>query len=164
MRKSKFVVSSLIASSLLMGTATVTLNSAEAAEDNEKVDIHLATPAEWQTQHDKLLESRLSGSNLGEGGGIGSINSYQNSYREYVESSINAAENQTAYGDVIVPKEGQEYLNAHGAPVENHQQPRQNIDPLPDTGKDSADTTTMTIVAGLFIAFGTFITLRKHFK
>lgn len=163
-RNSKLIVSSIIATSLFMDSSTSLFNQAEAAEDNEKTDIQLVTPSEWQKQHDNLLQARLSGSNLGEGGDIGSINSYQNSYRDYVESTIEAAEDQSAYGEVIIPREGQDYLNTHGTPVESKQQPRQNIEPLPDTGKDSADTTVMTIVAGLFIAFGTIITFRKHFK
>lgn len=165
LRNSKLIVSSIIATSLFMGSSSTSLfNQADAAEDNEKTDIQLATPSEWQTQHDNLLQARLNGSNLGEGGGIGSINSYQTSYRDYVESTIEAAKDQPAYGEVIIPREGKDYLNTHGTPVESKAQPRQNIEPLPDTGQDSADTTVMTIVAGLFIAFGTIITFRKHFK
>ena len=50
---------------------------------NAKQDLQLASEKEWQIQHDRLLESRLSGQG-GEGGGPGAVSSYHDSYQEYV--------------------------------------------------------------------------------
>lgn len=106
----------------LVFTGIGATHSNEAHADSEKKQYTLPTPQEWQKRHDEMLQARLAHPNQGgEGGGPGSINSYQKSYQEYIETSLKANEGNESL-EFVVPEEGKAYLNGQTNNGSNNQQ------------------------------------------
>ncbi|KPG87970.1 LPXTG cell wall anchor domain-containing protein [Staphylococcus hominis] len=109
MKKSKVLATTTLAGALLF-TGVGATHNAQASEYSEST-VTLATPEKWQTMHDGLLEARLAGVG-GEGGGFGTISSYQDSYEEYINYYFDLKQKHpNDYPTPVIPKEGKEYLN-----------------------------------------------------
>ena len=109
MKKSKVLATTTLAGALLF-TGVGATHHAQASEYSEST-VTLATPEKWQTMHDGLLKARLEGVG-GEGGGFGTISSYQDSYEEYVNYYFDLKQKHpNDYPTPVIPKEGKEYLN-----------------------------------------------------
>ena len=118
MKTTKILVATTLAGALLFtGVGATGWNEAHAA-DKEKVT--LETPQDWQKKHDSLLKGRLEHPNQGgEGGGPGSVSSYQKSYQEYVDQNLKYGE-QVENTEIIVPDEGKAFLNGQQQTSDNN--------------------------------------------
>lgn len=127
MKTTKVLGATTLAGALLF-TGVGATHSNEAHADSEKEKYVLPTPQEWQQRHDEMLQARLAHPNQGgEGGGPGSINSYQKSYKEYIDTSLKANEGNESL-EFVVPEEGKAYLNGQNNDNSNNQQSSQNND------------------------------------
>ncbi|EHJ08150.1 LPXTG cell wall anchor domain-containing protein [Staphylococcus simiae] len=85
---------SLLTTTTLAGALLFTGIEAGHQAKADTIDtIKIANQQEWQYQHDKLLQGRLSGQSS-EGGGVGAVNSYDNSYQEYYDHALKSAKEQ----------------------------------------------------------------------
>lgn len=148
---------------------------------NAKQDLQLANEKEWQIQHDRLLEARLSGHG-GEGGGPGAVTSYQDSYQEYVnyykewankngydisirsekESSELFKDDETVDFDNYQLPNNQNQTNNNKATQNNEQQTQSKK--LPETGEQSTNTNLTTIIASIVLASGSLLTFKRFSK
>ena len=187
MKTTKILGATTLAGALLF-TGVGATHSNEAHADTQ--NITLPTPDQWQKQHDRLLEGRLSGHG-GEGGGPGAVNSYDNSYNEYVQHNL---EYENKYGMVhfVIPSEGKAYLNGQNAQdnnqssqatdntvatqnnaqqaqgtdstaAQNNTQEQSQAQALPETGETS-NTTLVTMVAAVMLAAGSLLTFKRFSK
>ena len=187
MKTTKILGATTLAGALLF-TGVGATHSNEAHADTQKVT--LPTPDQWQKQHDRLLESRLAGHG-GEGGGPGAVNSYDNSYNEYVQHNLDY---EKKYGMVhfVIPSEGKAYLNGQDTQgndqssqatdntvaAQNNGQQAQATDntvtqantqaqseaqALPETGETS-NTTLVTMIAAVMLAAGSLLTFKRFSK
>ena len=111
MKTAKFLGVTTLAGALLFTGATAHHNNEAHADENYK--LVLPTPDEWQKRHDEQVAAKAKAENpnqAGEGGGPGAITTNVNSYREYVDNNLKYGE-KVGFMDVIVPKEGQEFLH-----------------------------------------------------
>lgn len=129
MKTTKVLGATTLAGTLLFtGVGATHSNEAHADTHEDKREFTLPTPSEWQQKHDELLQARKEHPNQGgEGGGPGAINSYDNSYEEYVHNAIKG-EKENGSRDFKIPKEGKEYLNGQNNDNSNNQQSTQNND------------------------------------
>ncbi|MFM2577036.1 LPXTG cell wall anchor domain-containing protein [Staphylococcus warneri] len=206
MKTTKTLGATTLAGALLF-TGVGATHSNEAHADSEKEKYVLPTPQEWQQRHDEMLQARLAHPNQGgEGGGPGSINSYQKSYKEYIDTSLKANEGNESL-EFVVPEEGKAYLNGQNNDNSNNQQYSQNNDQqaqgqatdnnvtnqnnsqqgqaqatdnnttaqnntqeqsqakaLPETGKESSNTTLVTMIASVLLAAGSLLTFKRFSK
>lgn len=141
---------------------------------NAKQDLQLANEKEWQIQHDRLLEARLSGHGE-EGGGPGAVTSYQDSYQEYVNYYKEWA-NKNGY-DISIrsEKESSELLKddetvdfGNYQLLNNQNQTNNNkatqYKKLPETGEESTNTNLTTIIASILLAAGSLLTFKRFSK
>lgn len=109
MKTTKILGATTLAGALLFTGVGATHSNEAHAADKEKVT--LETPQNWQKKHDSLLKGRLEHPNQGgEGGGPGTVSSYQKSYQEYVDQNLKYGE-QVESTEIIVPEEGKAFLN-----------------------------------------------------
>ncbi|MCZ6903271.1 MAG: LPXTG cell wall anchor domain-containing protein [Rickettsia endosymbiont of Ixodes persulcatus] len=121
MKTAKFLGVTTLAGALLFTGATAHHNNEAHADENYK--LVLPTPDEWQKRHDEQVATKAKAENpnqAGEGGGPGAITTNVNSYREYVDNNLKYGE-KVGFMDVIVPKEGQEFLNNETSTANNTQ-------------------------------------------
>lgn len=118
MKTTKILGATTLAGALLFTGVGATHSNEAHAADKEKVT--LETPQDWQKKHDSLLKGRLEHPNQGgEGGGPGSVSSYQKSYQEYVDQNLKYGE-QVENTEIIVPDEGKAFLNGQQQTSDNN--------------------------------------------
>ncbi|GGG94269.1 LPXTG cell wall anchor domain-containing protein [Staphylococcus pragensis] len=118
-------------------------NQAHASEYSDS-SVTLATPQEWQKTHDALLQARLKGG-AGEGGGFGSVSSYQSSYAEYVNYLVKLKEEYPdTYPTPVIPTEGKAFLNTQSTSESNNQQANANIASNAQSSQDNSTITSQT--------------------
>lgn len=118
MKTTKILGATTLAGALLFTGVGATHSNEAHAADKEKVT--LETPQDWQKKHDSLLKGRLEHPNQGgEGGGPGSVSSYQKSYQEYVDQNLKYGE-QVENTEIIVPEEGKAFLNGQQQTSDNN--------------------------------------------
>lgn len=118
MKTTKILGATTLAGALLFTGVGATHSNEAHAADKEKVT--LETPQDWQKKHDSLLKGRLEHPNQGgEGGGPGTVSSYQKSYQEYVDQNLKYGE-QVENTEIIVPAEGKAFLNGQQQTSDNN--------------------------------------------
>ncbi|WP_189723671.1 LPXTG cell wall anchor domain-containing protein [Staphylococcus warneri] len=118
MKTTKILGATTLAGALLFTGVGATHSNEAHAADKEKVT--LETPQDWQKKHDSLLKGRLEHPNQGgEGGGPGTVSSYQKSYQEYVDQNLKYGE-QVENTEIIVPDEGKAFLNGQQQTSDNN--------------------------------------------
>lgn len=118
MKTTKILSATTLAGALLFTGVGATHSNEAHAADKEKVT--LETPQDWQKKHDSLLKGRLEHPNQGgEGGGPGTVSSYQKSYQEYVDQNLKYGE-QVENTEIIVPDEGKAFLNGQQQTSDNN--------------------------------------------
>ena len=118
MKTTKILGATTLAGALLFTGVGATHSNEAHAADKEKVT--LETPQDWQKKHDSLLKGRLEHPNQGgEGGGPGSVSSYQKSYQEYVDQNLKYGE-QVENTEIIVPEQGKAFLNGQQQTSDNN--------------------------------------------
>lgn len=118
MKTTKILGATTLAGALLFTGVGATHSNEAHAADKEKVT--LETPQDWQKKHDSLLKGRLEHPNQGgEGGGPGTVSSYQKSYQEYVDQNLKYGE-QVESTEIIVPEEGKAFLNGQQQTSDNN--------------------------------------------
>lgn len=118
MKTTKILGATTLAGALLFTGVGATHSNEAHAADKEKVT--LETPQDWQKKHDSLLKGRLEHPNQGgEGGGPGTVSSYQKSYQEYVDQNLKYGE-QVENTEIIVPEEGKAFLNGQQQTSDNN--------------------------------------------
>lgn len=118
MKTTKILGATTLAGALLFTGVGATHSNEAHAADKEKVT--LETPQDWQKKHDSLLKGRLEHPNQGgEGGGPGTVSSYQKSYQEYVDQNLKYGE-QVENTEIIVPQEGKAFLNGQQQTSDNN--------------------------------------------
>ncbi|MCJ1661149.1 LPXTG cell wall anchor domain-containing protein [Staphylococcus sp. NRL 16/872] len=145
MKKVGILATSALAGTLLFAGTGFEGNQAHASEYSES-SVTLATPQEWQKTHDSLLQARLKGG-AGEGGGFGSVNSYQSSYAEYVNYLVKLKEEYPdTYPTPVIPAEGQAFLNgqngSNSTSESNNQQTNANTTSNAQSSQDNSTTTS----------------------
>ncbi|PNZ30553.1 LPXTG-motif surface-anchored protein [Staphylococcus petrasii] len=147
MKKVGILATSALAGTLLFAGTGFEGNQAHASEYSES-SVTLATPQEWQKTHDSLLQARLKGG-AGEGGGFGSVNSYQSSYAEYVNYLVKLKEEHPdTYPTPVIPAEGKAFLNgqngSNSTSEANNQQTNANTTSNAQSSQDNSTTTSQT--------------------
>lgn len=118
MKTTKILGATTLAGALLFTGVGATHSNEAHAADKEKVT--LETPQDWQKKHDSLLKGRLEHPNQGgEGGGPGTVSSYQKSYQEYVDQNLKYGE-QVENTEIIVPEQGKAFLNGQQQTSDNN--------------------------------------------
>ena len=118
MKTTKILGATTLAGALLFTGVGATHSNEAHAADKEKVT--LETPQDWQKKHDSLLKGRLEHPNQGgEGGGPGTVSSYQKSYQEYVDQNLKYGE-QVENTEIIIPDEGKAFLNGQQQTSDNN--------------------------------------------
>ena len=109
MKSTKILGATTLAGALLFtGVSTTHSNEAHASD---KMKVTLETPQDWQKRHDEMVKAKAEHPNQGgEGGGPGTVSSYQKSYQEYVDQNLKYGE-QVESTEIIVPEEGKAFLN-----------------------------------------------------
>ena len=107
MKTTKILGATTLAGALLFtGVSTTHSNEAHAAD---KMKVTLETPQDWQKRHDEMVKAKAEHPNQGgEGGGPGTVSSYQKSYQEYVDQNLKYGE-QVESTEIIVPEEGKAF-------------------------------------------------------
>lgn len=185
---------SILATTTLAGALLFTgLETGHQAKADAIDTIKIANQQEWQYQHDKLLQGRLSGQNS-EGGGTGAVNSYDNSYQEYYDHTLKSAKEQGLKVEVRTLDESKEKFkddpNANFGESNNQQaknntqaqanphttvpQHQQNnvqqtkdtkaMKMLPATGDTSNNNSLITVLASTLIAIGSVLTFKRFSK
>lgn len=186
MKTTKILGATTLAGALLFTGVGATHSNEAHAADKEKVT--LETPQDWQKKHDSLLKGRLEHPNQGgEGGGPGTVSSYQKSYQEYVDQNLKYGE-QVESTEIIVPEEGKAFLNGQQQNSSNNssnqeeatdntvnaqnneQQQTQSQEPaqaeakaLPETG-ETTNTGLVASIATLLLAVGSALTFKRFSK
>lgn len=83
----------ILGTTTLAGALLFTGVNSGNAHAAEQPDVEIANQSEWQQRHDEMVEAKKNSNGMGgEGGGPGSINTYDKTYQEYVDNNKKYAE------------------------------------------------------------------------